>query len=65
MTNIVRKKIITYTGNNIILEDIILDDPVVIEAGTKFIMHPNVSIVFRNKVIAHGKKRPSNYLHPL
>ncbi len=49
------KNIIKYTGNNVILEDVILDDPVVIEAGTKFIMYPKTSIVFRNKVIALGK----------
>lgn len=51
-----KKDVIKYTGENVIFGDIVLDNPVVIEAGANFIMHPKASIIFRNKVLAIGEK---------
>tara|TARA_B100001057_G_scaffold446114_1_gene484385 strand:+ start:16784 stop:19561 length:2778 start_codon:yes stop_codon:yes gene_type:complete len=50
------KNYIIFKDNNFINNDLVINNPVLIKPGTKFILDNKVSIIFKNKVIMLGKK---------
>ncbi len=48
-------KTIVYQGTNYIKEDLIIDNPVIVKSGTKFILSENVSMIFKNKSLFLGE----------
>ncbi len=53
-TEEVKKNTITLTGNILVNEDLIFENPVIIKKGTIFSIEANKNIIFKNKVIAKG-----------